>query len=87
VLDAREAFPNSTLADLDDANSMPTDLRRAHQALDAAVDRLYTSAAFASDRARVEHLFGLYEKLVAPLTAAARSPKPKRRAAAKGRVL
>jgi hypothetical protein len=50
---------------------MPHDLRRAHEALDRVVDRLYRVAAFSSDRERVEHLFSLYERLVAPLTAAA----------------
>jgi hypothetical protein len=54
---------------------MKPELRRAHQALDMAVDRLYGAAPFGSDRERVEHLFGLYEKLVAPLSVAA---KPKR---------
>jgi hypothetical protein len=79
VLDARTlilvTFPESTLADLYDATTMKPELRRAHQALDAAVDRLYRAAPFGSDRERVEHLFGLYEKLVAPLSVAA---KPKR---------
>jgi hypothetical protein len=69
VLDARAKFPNATLADLYDADVMMPELRKAHQALDAAVDKLYRSAAFESDRDRVEHLFGLYEKLVTPLTA------------------
>ena len=55
---------------------MPTDLRRAHQALDRVVDRLYRRGGFASERERVEHLLGLYQELVAPLTAEA---KPKRR--------
>ena len=49
------------------------DLRKAHHDLDAAVDRLYRAKPFEGDRDRVEHLFGLYEKLVAPLTAAANS--------------
>ena len=71
VLDARAAFPDATLADLYDPDTMPPALRKAHQKLDAAVDRLYRPAPFASDRERVEHLFGLYEKLVAPLTALA----------------
>ncbi len=52
-------------------NFMPADLRRAHAALDLAVDRLYrpnsSGAPFASDRDRVEHLFGRYEALVNPL--------------------
>ena len=81
VLDARSQFPNSTFADLYDVDAMPTQLRRAHRALDGAVDKLYRSAAFTGDRDRAEHLFGLYEKLVAPLVAAAFQParRPGRR--------
>ena len=67
VLDARAAHPTASLADLYDPDTMPADLRRAHAALDGAVDRLYRPAAFASDRDRVEHLFGRYEALVNPL--------------------
>jgi hypothetical protein len=76
VLDARAAHPKATLADLYDPDLMPANLRKAHQALDRAVDRLYRAAPFASDRERVEHLLALYEKMVMPITAAA---KPKRR--------
>ncbi|MDQ6703219.1 MAG: N-6 DNA methylase [Pseudomonadota bacterium] len=75
VLDARAAHEGATLADLYDPDVMPEDLRKAHRALDEAVDRLYRKEPFASDRERVEHLFGLYEKLTAPMLAAA---KPKR---------
>lgn len=71
VLDERSAFPESTLADLYDPDLMPSRLRKAHRDLDHAVDRLYRRAAFASDRDRVEHLFGLYEKLTSPIEAAA----------------
>ena len=67
VLAARANHPNATLADLYDPDSMPPDLRRAHSALDRAVDRLYRRARFASERERVEHLFALYEQLQAPL--------------------
>ena len=76
VLDARAAHPEATLADLYDPDVMPPNLRKAHQALDRAVDRLYRRSGFSSERERVEYLLGLYEKLVAPLTAEA---KPKRR--------
>lgn len=72
ILDTRLQYPDSALADLYDADTMPNQLRNAHRALDGAVDRLYRSAAFAGDRERVEHLFGLYEHMVAPLSAAAR---------------
>lgn len=47
----------------------PPNLRKAHAALDAAVDRLYRKKPFDNDRDRVEHLFGLYERLVNPLEA------------------
>ena len=79
VLDARAAHPDATLADLYDPDLMPPNLRRAHQAIDRAVDRLYRKRGFASERERVEHLFMLYEKMRAPLEAASKK-KPRRRA-------
>ena len=78
VLDARAAHPDATLADLYDPDRMPANLRKAHQALDRAVDRLYRRGGFASERERVEHLFMLYEKMSTPLKAAMQA-KPKRR--------
>lgn len=75
VLDARAAHKGATLSDLYDPDVMPEDLRKAHRALDEAVDKLYRKAPFASDRERVEHLFGLYEKLTAPMLAAAGKSK------------
>jgi hypothetical protein len=71
VLDARSNHTGSTLGDLYDPSVMPQDLRKAHEVLDLAVDRLYRKEPFASDRERVEHLFTLYEKLTAPILAAA----------------
>jgi hypothetical protein len=67
VLDARSVHTTSSLADLYDPDTMPPNLRKAHAALDTAVDRLYRPAPFASDRDRVEHLFGRYEALINPL--------------------
>ena len=67
VLDARNSHPTSSLADLYDPDTMPANLRRAHNALDVAVDKLYRPAPFASDQDRVEHLFGRYEALINPL--------------------
>ena len=78
VLAVRENHPDATLADLYDPDLMPPDLRKAHQALDRAVDRLYRRAPFASERERVEHLFMLYEKMRIPLDLSGRD-KPKRR--------
>jgi hypothetical protein len=69
VLDARAKFPTSTLADLYDPVTMPPELTKAHAELDRAVELCYRKEKFESDRARVEFLFALYEKLSAPLTA------------------
>ena len=78
VVDARATHPDATLSDLYDPNLMPPNLRRAHQSLDRAVDRLYRAKGFASEHGRVEHLFMLYEKIRAPLAARMKA-KPKRR--------
>jgi len=78
VLDARAVHLGATLADLYDSDLMPADLRKAHADLDIAVDRLYRREPFSSDRARVEHLFGRYETLVAPMIAATRSRRRRR---------
>ena len=78
MLDARAAHPDATLADLYDPDLMPPNLRKAHQALDRAVDRLYRRSGFASERERVEYLLGLYEKMMEPLVAG-RKKKGKRR--------
>ncbi len=73
VLDARSAHPGATLADLYDPDLMPPNLRRAHRALDRAVDRLYRRGGFASERERVEHLFMRYEQMYTPLAVAAKN--------------
>ena len=62
---------------------MQPDLRKAHQALDRAVDRLYRRGGFASERERVEHLFMLYEKMSTPSKAAMQAKPKQRRATGK----
>ncbi len=81
ILDVRAGYPDSPLDVLYDPDAMPPRLRRAHIALDKAVDRLYRRKGFATERERVEHLFMLYEKMRAPLTLSrpARSKKPSRK--------
>ncbi|MXX87026.1 MAG: class I SAM-dependent DNA methyltransferase [Acidobacteria bacterium] len=79
ILDARAGHPDATLANLYDPDLMPVNLRRAHQALDRAVDRLYRPRKFSSERDRIEHLFTLYERLRAPLTAATNKKRKRRR--------
>ena len=79
VLDARAAHPGATLANLYDPDLMPPNLRKAHQALDRAVDRLYRRGGFASERERIEHLFMLYEVMQSPLEANRRANQERRR--------
>lgn len=65
VLVAREFYPDKTLADLYDPDKMPQDLRDAHEKLDDIVESCYPGYPFASDEARLECLFKLYEKMTA----------------------
>lgn len=77
ILDARAAFPDSTLADLYDPNTMPPELMKAHRTLDKAVDAAYRKQPFDTERSRVEYLFGLYQQLTAPLMNQAQSKSRK----------
>lgn len=67
VLDARAQFPDSSLADLYDPNTMPPILVKAHQQLDKAVDLCYRPQPFISEAKRIEFLFELYERYTAGL--------------------
>lgn len=67
VLDARAAFPDSSLADLYDPLTMPPALVKAHNELDKAVDAAYSKQTFTSEAKRMEFLFELYEKYTAGL--------------------
>jgi hypothetical protein len=67
VLDARAQFPESSLADLYDPNTMPPALVKAHQQLDKVVDLCYRPQPFANETKRIEFLFELYDKYTAGL--------------------
>ena len=79
VLDAQAMFPDSPLDVLYDSDAMPPALRTAHRNLDRAVDRLYRRSGFVSERERVEHLFMLYERISAPLTAETKNKRKHRK--------
>ena len=66
VLDTRAHYPESSLADLYDPNTMPVDLLKAHEKLDRLVERGYRRESFTSDSVRVAFLFELYQKLTTP---------------------
>ena len=63
VLEAREKYPHSSLADLYDPLTMPKELAKAHKELDLAVDKLYRKTPFKDDTERVAFLFELYKQL------------------------
>ena len=63
ILDARNLYPDCSLADLYDEVTMPVELRRAHQANDKAVMKAYSLPITTSESDTVAHLFKLYEQL------------------------
>ncbi|MCY4235288.1 MAG: class I SAM-dependent DNA methyltransferase, partial [Cyanobacteria bacterium MAG CAR2_bin_4] len=79
VLDARAPHQGATLAALYNPLTMPPNLRKAHQRLDRAVDRLYRRSGFASERERVEHLLMMYEGMRVPLATKAAAKRKRRR--------
>lgn len=87
IVEVRKKFSGSSLAEMYDPDLMPPTLRKAHQALDKAVDRLYRVKKFDSDRERAEHLFGLYEKMVAPVISIASAGIKVRKSSTKGQAV
>ena len=79
ILLTREAHFPATIADLYDPEAMPGDLRRAHDANDDVLERIYIGRRFRNDTERLEHLFARYTKMIA----AAPPPKPKAKARAR----
>ncbi len=83
VLDARHTHKESAIADLYDPLLMPADLRKAHQALDRAVDAAYGKTNFKNEVERVAFLFELYERLTSMFTSPKKAKKAKKSTKAK----
>ncbi len=64
ILDARALYPDSSLADLYDELTMPIELRKAHQANDAAVLEAYGFHKDSSESEIVARLFKMYQELI-----------------------
>ncbi|MCL1909263.1 MAG: hypothetical protein FWG12_07880, partial [Holophagaceae bacterium] len=64
ILDARALFPQSSLADLYDPLTMPPELRKAHNALDKAVMKLYGFGKDMTEPEIVAELMERYQALV-----------------------
>jgi hypothetical protein len=63
ILLAREAHFPATIADLYDSDSMPEELRHAHERNDEVLERIYIGRRFKNDTERLEKLFDLYTKM------------------------
>jgi hypothetical protein len=63
ILLAREAHYPATIADLYDPDAMPENLRRAHEANDEVLERIYIGRRFRNDTERLEKLFELYTRM------------------------
>ena len=63
ILDARAKYPDSSLADLYDPLTMPSELRKAHATNDAAVMKAYGFPPDLTEPEIVSRLFEMYAKL------------------------
>ncbi len=64
IIAARENHPGKTLAELYNPESMPDDLKKAHEENDFAIEKIYRARPFANDEERLEFLFRLYEQMI-----------------------
>ncbi|TXI27899.1 MAG: hypothetical protein E6Q69_17290 [Aquipseudomonas alcaligenes] len=63
ILLAREAHFPDTIADLYDPETMPENLRVAHERNDEVLERIYIGRCFKNDTERLEKLFELYTQM------------------------
>ena len=70
ILLAREAHFPATIADLYDPETMPENLRHAHERNDEVLERIYIGRRFKNDTERLEKLFELYTKMTGAKVAA-----------------
>ena len=64
IIDARANHTGKTIAWMYDPETMPQDLKHAHESLDAAIEQCYRLKLFTSDSERLDFLFALYEKMI-----------------------
>ncbi len=63
ILEVRAKYPSKTLEWLYNPNTMPIDLKKAHQELDEAIEKCYRLQPFKNDIERLEYLFKMYENM------------------------
>jgi hypothetical protein len=78
ILIAREVHFPATIADLYDPETMPDNLRAAHNRNDEVLERIYIGRRFKNDTERLEKLFELYTKMTTADKAKPAKKAPKR---------
>ena len=68
ILDVRQQYTDSSLADLYDPVLMPKDLRKAHKNLDKSILKLYGLKNDASDNDVLKKLFSMYNSIISNKT-------------------
>ncbi|MBN8147831.1 hypothetical protein J0J24_24155, partial [Vibrio vulnificus] len=64
ILEAREDYPELSLAELYDPDKMPSSLVKAHEANDRLVSSIYSSKEFTNDESKLKILLEQYGKMV-----------------------
>jgi len=75
ILDERAKYPEKTMAWMYNSDTMPLGLKKAHEELDQAVERIYRLNPFQNDVERLEYLFKLYEEMTKKHTLFAKQKK------------
>lgn len=80
ILDERAKYPEKTMAWLYNPETMPKELKQAHQNLDKAIEEIYRMGnPFMSDAERLEHLFKLYDEMTKKDTLFAKQKKTRKK--------
>ncbi len=80
ILDERAKYPEKTMAWLYNPETMPKELKQAHQNLDIAIEEIYRMGnPFTSDAERLEHLFKRYDEMTKKDTLFAKQKKTRKK--------
>jgi len=77
ILLAREAHFPATIADLYEPETMPENLRHAHEQNDEVLERIYIGRRFRNDTERLEKLFEMYTKMTGAQSPAKKTTRKK----------
>ena len=80
ILDERSKYSEKTMAWLYNPETMPKELKQAHQNLDRAIEEIYRMGnPFTSDAERLEHLFKRYDEMTKKDTLFAKQKKTRKK--------